>query len=340
MFKPGKLHNFPSKFSIDGFIVAIGFAILLAWLWPVPGSREGWFSLKAFAHCGISVVFFFYGVGLSREKLLTHLGNLRLHILIQLSTFVVFPVIVLVAYSLFAGESDRELWLGTFYLAALPSTVSSSVVMVSLARGNVPAAIFNASLSSLLGIFITPVRMSLFLSTGNAEFSLANAILNLCFIVVLPIGLGMLFQPTRFGTRVSRHRKKITRFDQFVVLLIIHTSFCDSFTQNVFAGCTPLKLSVLCLLLIVLFFTVFGLISLASRVLKFHRDDRITALFCGSKKSLIHGTVMAKVLFHTNASLGMILLPLMLYHAVQLVIVSVIAQNMQKTDNDGDDNQH
>ncbi len=326
-----KLREFPAMIGIDGFIVAIGVAILLAWLVPGPGSREGLLSLKTAAHYGISVVFFFYGVGLSRAKLATHLGNFRLHVVIQFSTFVVFPLIVLAAYSLFGGESDRELWLGTFYLAALPSTVSSSVVMVSLARGNIPAAVFNASLSSLLGIFITPVWMSLFLSVETADFSLLGAIVDLCFIVVLPIALGMLFNPTRFGAWVARHRKTISRFDQLIVLLIIHTSFCDSFALNVFAGYTAFRLGMLCLLMVLLFFTVYGLMSLTVRVLKFNREDRIAALFCGSKKSLMHGTAMSKVLFRGSASLGVILLPLMLYHALQLIIVSVIARAMQKS---------
>lgn len=325
-----KLRRLLASVGLDGFIVAIAIAILLAWLLPGPGAKEGLFTLQSAAHYGISIVFFFYGVGLSREKLVTNLGNFRLHILVQLCTFLVFPLIVLGVYSLFASDVDRDLWLGVFYLAALPSTVSSSVVMVSLARGNVPAAIFNASLSSILGIFITPVWMGLLLSTADADFSLFGCIIDLIFIVVLPIGFGMSFNPTTFGKWVTEHRKTISRFDQFVVLLIIHTSFCDSFAHHVFAGYTVVKLAVLCALLTLLFCVMYGLISLACRVLKFDREDRITALFCGSKKSLMHGTAMAKVLFRGSTSIGVILLPLMLYHALQLVIISVIARSMQK----------
>lgn len=329
-----KLFRNPGAIGIDGFIVAIGLAILLAWLVPGPGAKEGIFTLQTATHYGISIVFFFYGVGLSREKLVTNLSNFRLHILIQLSTFVAFPLIVLGGYSIFAVNSDNDFRLGLFYLAALPSTVSSSVVMVSLARGNIPAAIFNASLSSILGIFITPIWMSLFHATTNGDFDLLGCIIDLMFVVVLPIGLGMVFNPTRFGRWVARHRKTISRFDQLIVLLIIHTSFCDSFAHHAFAGYSFAKLILLCLLLIMLFFVMYGLISLACRMLKFNREDRIAALFCGSKKSLMHGTAMSKVIFRGSTSLGTILLPLMLYHALQLIIVSVIAQSMRKRHED------
>ncbi|HLT74062.1 MAG TPA: bile acid:sodium symporter, partial [Ohtaekwangia sp.] len=55
---------------------------------------------------------------------------------------------------------------------------------------------------------------------------------------------------------------------------------------------------------------------------------RITLIFCGSKKSLMQGAVMGQVLFPQTLSLGIILLPLMVYHALQLLVGSIIAQRM------------
>ena len=325
-----KLRNLSSIIGLDGFVVAVVIAIFLAWLVPGTGAKEGPLTLRTAAHYGISVVFFFYGVGLSRAKFVANMGNFRLHVLIQLTTFLVFPLIGLGLYSLFASDADRDLWLGVFFLTALPSTVSTSVVMVSLARGNLPAAIFNASLSSVLGILITPIWMSLFLATSNGDFNLLGSMIDLTFVVILPIGLGMLFNPTKFGHWIAKKRRLVNYFDQSVVLLIVHTSFCDSFAHQVFADCTFAKLAALCAFLLLLFFTMYGLILLACRMLKFNREDSITALFCGSKKSLMHGVTMSKVLFRGNAAVGMIVLPLMLYHALQLIIAGVIARSIQK----------
>jgi len=300
--------------------------VFSAWCFPKPGAVDGFWTLKTAAHYGVSMIFFFYGLGLTPEKFLKSLGNYRLHITIHAGTFLIFPLFVLLLYHFFANEANHSLWLGTFYLAALPSTVSSSVVMVSLARGNVPAAIFNASLSSILGVFITPVWMTVFLSTKGGDYNLAGNIFDLMLIVLLPVGLGMLFARTRPGVWITQHRPLTNRFDQAVVLLIIYTSFCDSFTHRVFDGFTLQKLVVIALLMIALFFIIFGIVTAACCVLHFNREDRITAQFCGSKKSLMHGTAMSKVLFRGDPSVGVILLPLMLYHALQLIIVSILAK--------------
>jgi len=314
----------------DAYIFAIGLVIFLAWLVPEFGSRRNFLSLHTFGHYGVSVVFFFYGLGLNKEKLAANLGNFRLHIVVQISTFAAFPILVLLLQHFFVSDTSRDLWLGTFYLAALPSTVSSSVVMVSLARGNIPAAIFNASISSMFGIFITPIWMSLFLSVKNADFDLIGNILDLAQIVVLPIVLGMLFHRTKFGTFIVRRRNFTNRFDQAVILTIIHTSFCDSFAHHIFSGYTLFGLLMIIFLLALLFFAMYGSITLVCRLMKFNREDTITATFCGSKKSMMHGTVMSKVLFRGYPSVGEILLPLMLYHALQLMIVSIIAMKKAK----------
>jgi solute carrier family 10 (sodium/bile acid cotransporter), member 7 len=135
---------------------------------------------------GISFIFFFYGVKLSPQKLKEGLSNWKLHLVVQSTTFLVFPLVVLLFYALF-GDEANYLWLGTFYLAALPSTVSSSVVMVSIAGGNLPAAIFNASISSMVGIFITPLWMDLMLPETSVSFDLTDTFIKLSLQVLLPV---------------------------------------------------------------------------------------------------------------------------------------------------------
>jgi len=321
-FKVHRIKKILSQAGIDVFLALLIAAVALAWLLPDVGVGEGVFSLSAIANFGISVIFFFYGLRLTREKLRAGLGNWKLHIMIQLTTFLLFPLLILPIRPLF--ENDL-LWLGIFYLAALPSTVSSSVVMVSIARGNVPAGIFNASISSLIGIFITPLWMSLLLSDVVIGTELWTIIGKLILQIFLPVALGMLLN-RRWGAFAEKHNSKLRVFDQSVILLIVYTSFCASFAHNVFESFSWFTIIVCTVLMAILFLVVYGIVGVSCRRLKLNREDTITAKFCGSKKSLVHGTAMAKVIFAGYGGVGVILLPIMIYHTLQLMIVSAIAK--------------
>jgi sodium/bile acid cotransporter 7 len=318
-----------SRFGLDGFLLGLIAMIFLAWLWPAAGIQTGILSLKEAANFGVSLIFFFYGLRLSPEKLKSGLSNWRLHLVVQISTFLVFPLIMLLVIYFFGSKQNELLWLGVFYVAALPSTVSSSVVMVSIAKGNVPSAIFNASISSLIGVFITPLWMGLYLSTSTGSFDFSSIIVNLIIQILVPVCLGILLH-SRFGWFAEQHKKGLRVFDQSIILLIIFTSFCASFASDLFSGMSVLKLVVLGVSMIGLFFFMFFLIRLICKLFRFNREDSITAIFCGSKKSLVHGTVMSKVLFQHTAGVGIIILPLMIYHALQLIAASVIAQRMAR----------
>ena len=326
------IQDIPKLIRIDGFVVLLVSAVALAWLLPAVGAHEGAFSLSTLANYGISVIFFFYGLRLSRKKLHTGLGNWRLHILIHLVTFVLFPLIIICIRPLFHEGNNTILWLGIFYMAALPSTVSSSVVMVSLARGNVPAAIFNASVSSLIGVFITPLWMGMIL-TSAVEVDTSGLwviIGKLVLQILFPVALGMTLN-RRWGAFAEKHQHTLRMFDQTIILLIVYTSFCASFVHHVFEGFSWIMLIECAGGMLALFFMVYAIISWVCRRMKMTREDTITAQFCGSKKSLIHGTAMSKVIFSGYSSIGVILMPIMIYHIMQLLVVSVIAKRMKKS---------
>ncbi|HEX2848273.1 MAG TPA: bile acid:sodium symporter family protein [Chitinophagaceae bacterium] len=315
-----------SRFGIDGFLLAIIAMVILASLFPGPGIAKEPVSLEEIANYGVSVIFLFYGLRLSPEKMKAGLSNWKMHVVIQLTTFVLFPLLILLIKPLF-HDSIFPLWLGIFFLAALPSTVSSSVVMVSIAKGNIPAAIFNASLSSMLGIFITPLWTGLFIAADTGSFDVSSILLKLCLQVLLPVALGLILH-RYLGRFAEKHNKTLKLFDQSIILLIIYTSFCKSFAEHLFDGLGMTRILLLAAGMIILFFLVFGLMNIISRLLHFSRNDRTTVIFCGSKKSLVHGTVMSKVLFPQSTLSGIIILPLMLYHALQLIAASIIAQKM------------
>lgn len=318
-----------AKVGLDWFILALIGMILLAYLLPEPGVQTGLFSLKEVANYGISLIFFFYGLRLSPERLREGLGNWRLHLTVQLATFLLFPLLVLGIIHILHIESGNLIWLGIFFVAALPSTVSSSVVMVSIAGGNIPGAIFNASISALIGVFITPIWMGIFIASGSGNIDLSSIILKLMLQVLFPVVLGLMLH-SKLGAFAERHRKQLRYFDQITILLIVYTAFCQSFAEHMFEGHSITDILLLGIGMLGLFFLMFGLINIIGRVFRFSRADGITAVFCGSKKSLVHGTVMSKVLFPNTAAAGIILLPLMIYHALQLISASIIAQKMAR----------
>ncbi|MEJ2880138.1 bile acid:sodium symporter family protein [Pedobacter sp. GR22-6] len=324
-----KLLALLSKAGFDSFLLMIGIMILLAYFFPQPGMIKEPVSLEQIANVGVSFIFLFYGLRLSAGKLKAGLANWKMHIIVQLTTFLFFPLIVLAFRPLLVGTDFELLWLGVFFLAALPSTVSSSVVMVSIAKGNIPAAIFNASISSLIGVIVTPLWVGLFIASATGDFNVTDIVIKLTLQVLLPVIIGISLNP-RFGTIAEKHKKHLKYFDQAIILTIIYTSFCKSFSEHLFEGFTALELAGLAAGMMALFFAVFFCVGLLSRFFGFSDEDRITVLFCGSKKSLVHGTVMSKVLFQHSTITGIVLLPLMLYHALQLIAASIIAQRMAR----------
>ncbi|GAB2772824.1 bile acid:sodium symporter family protein [Salinimicrobium soli] len=311
--------------KFNGFIAALLFAILLAWFLP---NGPELFPLKTITDIGIGLIFFFYGLKLSPAEFKLGIYNYKAHILIQLSTFVLFPLLVLACLPLFEGGSGSDLWIALFFLGALPSTVSSSVVMVSLAKGNIPTAIFNASLSGLVGIVVTPLWMSIFLKASD-DFQLGNVVQKLVVQVFLPLIIGLFLQKF-FGELARKNKSKISFFDKTVIVLIVYSSFCGAFTAQLFSTVSLQDLVKLALIVITLFFIVYFGIGKISQLLGFSTEDEITAKFAGTKKSLVHGSVMVKIIFGNSATNAIFLLPIMLYHILQLLVIAVFAEKYSK----------
>ena len=321
---PSRFAALLARAGLDWFLLALIGVVALAYFQPGLGSQASPVPWKIITTAGVALVFFFYGLKLSFAKLRAGLRNWRLHALVQLATFGLFPVLALLARPLFGPEGGEMLWQSIFFLCALPSTVSTSVVMVSIAGGNLPAAIFNASISSLLGIVLTPLLCSVFLHISAGGGQLGGLAVQLLWQVVLPVGAGVALN-SRFGAWVDRHRAGLRSFDQLTILLIVFTAFCNSFADGIFNSYRPADIFKLGAGMVALYLLVFGTVWGLSRALRFPRADQIVAVFCGSKKSLVHGSVMASLLFPASAA-GLILLPLMLYHALQIVLASSMAR--------------
>ncbi len=304
----------------------------MAYFFPEWGIPESKIPIDTISAIGISLIFFFYGLKLNPTQLKAGLKNWKLHLLVQGATFLMFPLLVLLFRPLIQNQEQETIWLAFFFLAALPSTVSSSVVMVAMAKGNIPAAIFNASISGIIGIAITPLWMGLFVDPAQTNFDFTEIYIKLIVQIILPVIIGLFLQ-RYFGEFARKHSSKLTLFDKSIILLIIYKSFAASFYNGIFRVVSLVDLLFIFVGVLLLFMVAFLGTGFISKTLKLSREDKITAQFCGTKKSLVHGTVFSKILFGNMATLGIILLPIMVFHATQILIISVIASkelNRQK----------
>lgn len=273
--------------------------------------------------------FFLHGVALSFPSLKAGALNWRLHLLVQASTYLMFPLLGFLAVMLLDDRVPAGLSLGFFYLCALPSTVSSSVAFTSAARGNVAGAVFNATLSSLLGVVLTPLWIGVVLKTAGQALDYGPVIFDLFRWLILPLVLGQLARPL-IGVWVQRHKAKIGLADRATILVLVYTSFCDSFTQGVWANNALLMLVGVGLGSALILAAAIGVTTWSARALGFSAEDRITAIFCGSKKTLASGVPMAKLIFGAHPAIGLILLPIMVYHSLQLLVCGVFAERWSK----------
>jgi sodium/bile acid cotransporter 7 len=313
------------RLSRDWFLGGMIAAVVLATLFPGVGRSGGPMHADVVANVGIFLVFFLHGLGLSPERMKAGVTRWRLHLLVQGFTFGVFPLLWWVMNALVGRWIPADLSLGFLYLCAVPSTISSSVAMTGMARGNVAGAVFNASLSSLLGVVLTPLLVGLLARTTGQTLSWTDAVLKLAGLLVLPLVLGQLLRPL-IGRAFARYQRYTQGFDRLVILVLVYASFCDSVEAGLFTqyggGILAVTLGGAALILAV----VLMLSTFAARRARFDKEDEIAAVFCGSKKTLASGVPMARLLFGTHPGLGLIVLPLMFYHQLQLIVCSVLAE--------------
>lgn len=319
--------NTLKRVGLDGFLLSLIGVVLLAIVWPELGRSGGLVELQTFTSYGVAIVFLLYGLTLSPQKIREGVFNWKLHVVVQLATFLLFPLLVLACLRAFGQGVPTEMALGFFYLAALPSTVSSSVAMTSIAKGNVPGAIFNASLSSLIGVFITPLWVNAYLNSQGVGFALGPVVLKIVLLVLAPIVLGQLLRPWLVSW-LNRHAALTKLMDRATILAIVLNSFSDSVAEGVWSGHSTASLAGMAAASLALFVLVSLLMWGVCQTLGFNREDNIAGVFCGSKKSLAAGVPMAKLMFGTNPAIGLIIAPIMLYHFLQLVIVSVVARRL------------
>lgn len=311
--------------KIDGFLIGMIGAVLLALVAPWLGAADGPLHLPLLTKLGIGTVFFLHGAALAPEAMRAGAANWRLHLLVNGTTFLLFPLAGLAIFAATAGLLPNEARIGIFYLCALPSTISSSVAMTALGRGNVPGAIFNATLSGLLGMVLTPLWVALVAHTGSTHLPVLPAILDIARTLLLPFAVGQVAR-IWIGGFVRANKRWTTLLDRSVILLIVYGAFCDSTAAGIWTRYDWTVIAALLAVALVLLAVALAATTRIARALHFSRSDEVAAVFCGSKKSLANGAPIAAILFGQSPALGIIMLPLMLYHQAQLFICSILAR--------------
>ncbi|RMW95432.1 bile acid:sodium symporter [Allofranklinella schreckenbergeri] len=318
---------------LDPFTLILIGVVLLATLLPAQGRAEEGF--RWLTHAAIALLFFMHGAKLSRQQVIAGMTHWRLHLVIFACTFVLFPLLGLLLKPLAEPLVGPSLYMGILYMCALPATVQSAIAFTSLARGNIPAAICSAAASSLIGIFLTPLLVLWLLGAGGDQVAgggTLEAIRKIVVQLLIPFVAGQIARRW-IGDWVARNRHWLKNVDQTSIVLVVYTAFSQAVNQGLWAQVPAVNLVALLVLCCVMLAIVLALVWFVAKALGFDLADRITILFGGSKKSLATGVPMAQVLFSAS-SMGAMLLPIMIFHQIQLMVCAVLAQRFSQRPED------
>ena len=312
------------RFLPDKFTSMLIVTILIASVLPVRGEFADWFAIAT--KFAVGLLFFLHGARLSREAVVAGITHWRLHLAVLSSTFILFPILGLVAGWTISGLSQSAFYTGILFLCVLPSTVQSSIAFTSIAGGNVSAAIVSASASNIFGMFLTPLLVGLLFAVKGGGGISIDALESILLQLLAPFVLGQILQPW-IGNFMRRHNKGLGFVDRGSILMVVYLAFSEAVVEGLWRTVSWDDLGMMVGVNIVLLVAVLLATWYGSKLLGFNRPDRITIMFCGSKKSLASGAPMASAIF-AGANVGSIVLPLMLFHQIQLMACAVIARKL------------
>ncbi|MGL5213346.1 MAG: bile acid:sodium symporter family protein [Acinetobacter junii] len=314
--------------ALDRFTILLVLMVLLATLLPISGQLAYYFNILTTV--AIAVLFFLHGAKLSREAVIEGMLHWRMHALVFIFTFLIFPLIGLLSRPVLEPVLGQQLYWGFLFMCFLPSTVQSSIAFTSMAKGNVAGAVCSASFSNIIGMFITPILVSYFiLGQSQHDFDPTKSIVQITLLLLVPFILGQLLRPFIFP-QMRKFPSVVKVFDQGSILMVVYGAFSSAVVAGLWqqvSGITLIYLTLACSVLL----TIVMLLALyLPKWLGFNQADQITIFFCISKKTLASGVPMAQILF-IGQPLGMIVLPIMIFHQIQLMVCGVIANHWSKS---------
>lgn len=309
------------RLRLDPYVLAIMGMVALAAILPARGLGKD--VLDHVVVAAIAMLFFLYGARISPQAIWTGITHWRLQSLVFSTTFIIFPLIGFGIVTLTRGYLGSGLATGLMFLCLLPSTVQSSIAFTSIARGNVPAALCSASVSNLAGVVITPLLATMLLSANTGGMSL-DAVRDIALQILLPFVVGQCARPL-LGNWLNRQKTLTMLFDRGSILLVVYSAFSAGVVAGIWSKVTPQSLALVIVLDLVILGVVLVFTTAVSRLLRFTVEDEIAIVFCGSKKSMASGLPMANIIFSAS-TVGLIVLPLMLFHQMQLMVCAALAR--------------
>ncbi|WBO20895.1 bile acid:sodium symporter family protein [Sphingomonas abietis] len=310
-----------SRLRLDPYLLLLIATVALAAILPARGASAGVVDIGV--NLAVAALFLLYGARLKPEAIWAGLGHWRLQALIFASTYILFPVIGVIVTLLLRGHLPQDILTGLLFLCLLPSTVQSSIAFTSIARGNVPGALCSASLSNMLGVILTPILVSQLLPAASGGFSL-KALEDIALQILLPFVVGQAVRPW-IGGWLLQHPLLTSVVDRGSVLVVVYAAFSAGMVAGIWHQLSPASIGVVLLIDLAMLALVIVTTTRVSRWAGFSTEDEIAIVFCGSKKSMAGGIPMAAILFPGHA-IGLIVLPLMLFHQAQLFVCATLAR--------------
>jgi sodium/bile acid cotransporter 7 len=320
------------KLPVDHFLLLLIATVALAALLPARGAAAA--VVDHVVTAAVAALFLLYGARLAPEAVKSGLLHWRLQSMVFAATYVLFPLVGILTGLLLRNHLPTDLTAGLLFMCLLPSTVQSSIAFTSIARGNVPAALCSASVSNLLGVVLTPILVSQLLPAASGGLSVA-AFEEIAAQILLPFVVGQLLRPW-IGAWLQRHPLLTSAVDRGSVLVIVYAAFSAGMVAGIWKQLSIETLGAVLAIDLMILATIIAVTTLASRWLAFSTEDEIAIVFCGSKKSMAGGLPMAAILFPGHA-LGLIVLPIMLFHQAQLFVCAMLARRYAQRGRHGTD---
>jgi sodium/bile acid cotransporter 7 len=311
------------------FLLGLAGAVALAFVAPEPGAADGWLQPRVTTKAGVALIFFIQGLSMNLAELRAGVAAWRLHLLVQGFAFGVFPLVGLTLDWLVGRELPVDLRLGFLFLCVLPTTVSTAVVFTALAGGNTAGAIFNATLSNVAGVIITPLWATWLLAVAGRSVPLLPVMAEISALLLVPLVAGQMVRPV-MRDRAEGLRPWLRQFSSLIVLFIVYTAFAGSVDGGLWQGQGGGTIGAAGAGVVIVFAIIFAATALGARQLGLDRADRIAALMCAPQKTLAAGVPMAQLLFGAHSGLGLILLPVLLYHPLQLLACGLMIPRLRR----------
>ncbi len=306
------------------FLIGLLSAVGLAFATPGLGATlnpSGWTTRII-----VIVLFLIAGFILPSERIKSGLAQYKLHVFLQLFIFGFIPVYFWLTARLFTAYLDGLLVYGMLALAVLPTTVSTCVVFTQTTGGNTVGALFNSALSNVVGIFLSPLLLSLFLAGSSAALPAENVLgtlQSLLLTMFLPVAAGQALH-LRFQETAHRIRKKLSEASSALILLIVYITISSISDNLEFVGMLP-ELPVPFVFLAATHLLFVASAYYGAKSIGLSRKDRITAMFVGPEKTMAMGVPLLTVYFVGRPDLlAVALLPLLFYHPFQLLTGGVL----------------